>query len=541
MSDLIKTNVCSIIKNLDANIHLYTKSQLEQLFDRIRLLYTDQYNEDDNIDDILDELFVIKYTFQEPILDNTDKNIVEKYIDSCSSPEIITDNNIEIPKFSNFELDEIRDKYYEDNVNKMRPYLNDDLKTKHDHYQFLWNLPQPAQKTPEWYDQRNNVITASSGSNALGESKYGTRDEYIMEKIGEGPGFKENEFVYHGKKYEKIATKIYEHLYNSKIGEFGLVLYQNDKSDTEPVDFIGASPDGIGMTTTLDGKPNKWANYMLEIKCPFKRQISITGVVDGEICPHYYWVQCQLQMAACKCQYCHFWQCNIVEMLKDEWDAIADTYNSCVFTVEQGQKTPIEKMLTRGFVIQLFPVSRDNIPKYDRSEWYAKHIYPSNLLMTKDEYYEWYEYMKANWRTLYPDWAKDYKFMGARYWRLANCHNVTIERDIKWFNTKLPLFKAFWNDVLLYRNNDDKKALFIKEYNDKKAKNMERAAKAKATREKNKALSSTYTTETVTSTYNASPAISMKSTNATTSVFRKSQPMSVNHILNEEDMFLSES
>ena len=41
----------------------------------------------------------------------------------------------------------------------------------------------------------------------------------------------------------------------------------------EEYSFLGASPDGISMPMTLDGKINKKMGTMLEIKCPYVRKI----------------------------------------------------------------------------------------------------------------------------------------------------------------------------------------------------------------------------------------------------------------------------
>ena len=56
------------------------------------------------------------------------------------------------------------------------------------------------------------MITASGCAGAIGEIKYedSKPKSFMLEKLGLGKGFKENDFVYHGKKYEKIAILIYE-------------------------------------------------------------------------------------------------------------------------------------------------------------------------------------------------------------------------------------------------------------------------------------------------------------------------------------------
>jgi len=131
---------------------------------------------------------------------------------------------------------EDRDEHYDN----MRFNINTNLIELNNQYEKLINLPQPVQKSKEWFDLRNNMITASSCAAAIGEEKYKTIKNIIEEKIGLGKGFLENKFVYHGKKYEKIAILIYEQIYNSKVGEFGLIPHPTHT-------FLGASPDGINI------------------------------------------------------------------------------------------------------------------------------------------------------------------------------------------------------------------------------------------------------------------------------------------------------
>lgn len=386
----------------------------------------------------------------------------------------IESNNIKIDiNLTNFITVEQKDALYEEYIDKIKPLLNGNILKETQHYDFLRGLPQPVQKSPEWYELRNGMITASAAADILGESKYHTRDEMLLDKINLLPNkYQENMFVHHGKKYERIATMIYEYIYNTKVGEFGLVPYQNDHSDLEPINFIGASPDGISTCITLDGKPNHMVGRMLEIKCPLKRKILTEGEIDGGICPHYYWVQVQLQLACCKNETCDFWQCNLQEYSEDEWtmDNTEDGYSECSFTVEQNIKTHINPRLTRGCVIQLNPKTRAKVPKSDRIEWYAKYIYPSNLDMSTADYIEWSNYMEHEWKTLYPEYVDDYTFDKVLYWKLMNCHNLLIKRNIEWFNSKVPPFKQFWKEVLELRRDTIKGQQLLDKYMAKKNK-----------------------------------------------------------------------
>ena len=339
----------------------------------------------------------------------------------------------------------------------------DEYKKIWDRYKYLLNIPQPVQRSPEWFALRNNMITASSGACVLGENKYEKPDKVLLEKIGHGEKFGENKSVHHGKKYEKIATMIYEHIYNVKVGEFGLIPHQtNERYDA--ITFIGASPDGICTNSTLDGKFSNMVGTMLEIKCPITREIKTKGIEDGEICPHYYWIQVQLQLECCDLEYCDFWQCNIKEHedFEDINSVFLDTY-----TENQDEQIQFSNNFKRGMILQFLPKNHI-LNKYEKLEWFSKYIYPPHLNMSAKEYDKWINYMINNYQKHYPDLINDYYFDKVLYWKLENSHNYKIKRDSEWFNKNLPRFKEFWDKVVLYRNNEEEKENFLK---NKKQKN----------------------------------------------------------------------
>ena len=370
-------------------------------------------------------------------------------------PKQETEINLKIP--SNFLTIEDRDEFY----NKNRQIMNNftkELKKKYDQYELLINLPQPAQKSKEWFDLRNGMITASNCGAVIGECKHQTIKSVLLDKIGLGEKYKENKFVYHGKKYEKIAIMIYEIIYNSKVGEFGLIQHQH-------LPFLGASPDGISMSLTLDGRMNNMIGRMLEIKCPPNRQITNIGTIKGSICPEYYWDQVQIQLECCNLDECDFWQCHIIEY-NTETEFINDDINDEIHTenmlwtqneqtqiTEKPIKKYIDKRIRKGMILEMLPINRSHIPKTDLIEWYGKYIYPPSILKTPAEYKEWEEYTIKNMATLYPKLIKEYKYSRTVYWKLILSHNELIIRQPNWFNTHKHMFETFWNRVLYYRTH----------------------------------------------------------------------------------------
>jgi putative phage-type endonuclease len=357
--------------------------------------------------------------------------------------------NIFIDYFNNNDK---RDEIYRNICNNI--IIPDEYLYMWKQYVYLENIPQPEQKSEEWFRMRNNFITASAGAQAIGESKYETPIELIKEKIGLGKGFMENANVYHGKKYEKIAILIYEHINNVKIGEFGLIPHIG----TPKIDFLGASPDGICTCSTLDGTFSNLVGRMLEIKCTTSRKILTEGLEDGEICPHYYWVQVQLQLECCNLQECDFWQCKIMEYEYDKWINIIKE-NKSVNTIEQNIEIKIDDTFKFGTIIELLPINKE-IPHNHKIEWYGKYIYPLKLCSI-NETVQWSNNMKINWKNLYPEYKNEYKFSKIIYWYLEKSHCYLIKRDNNWFKSNLHKFQEFWDQVEHYRNNKSAKQKLI--------------------------------------------------------------------------------
>ncbi len=343
--------------------------------------------------------------------------------------------------------------------NKDQLEVPDEYKKLVDHVEFIANIPQPEQRTKEWFDMRKNMITASCAAQAIGENPYSNQkpDDLILDKLNLGPPFLDNKFVHHGKKYEEIATKIYENIYDIKVEEYGLVPH----IAKPPVPFVGASPDGIGSKYTLSNKFSPMIGRMLEIKCPFSRKINTKGEIDGEICPHYYYCQVQQQLECCDLEFCDFWQCTLNEYFCKE-DMLNDD-TSLNYREEQDVLLNVPVNCRRGCVIQLLP--KNKITKFCLFD--AKYIYPPDINMTLYEYDQWILDEVTHLNIKYPDLMKNYVYDNVLWWKLTVCHNVTIKRDKDWFNSKLHLYKTLWDRITLYRSSKKELDKFIKEYNEK--------------------------------------------------------------------------
>lgn len=316
------------------------------------------------------------------------------------------------------------------------------------HFMKLFSTPQPEQKTKEWFDYRYNRITASDMATALDMNPYESVEGFICKKCDPNFPFLDNDFVFHGKKYEQIATMLYEHLYNSKVTEFGCL-------PSETYKILGASPDGIGSKSTLDYKFNKKLGYMLEIKCPYVRKIKNHGKIAGEICPFYYYCQVQQQLECCNLDNCDFIQCNLKEYKDRDAYLLDSNHTMDISENVDGVNVKVDNNMSRGYLLQFLPKEFKPLFDGDKHHYKSFYIYPPRLTMTQLQYDEWTLNCLNDWKIIYPEKANDYYFDKVIYWKIVNAHTVTIPRDVEWFNSILPILEETWKKVVYYREHLD--------------------------------------------------------------------------------------
>jgi len=314
-------------------------------------------------------------------------------------------------------------------------------------FEHLSTLPFDDQGTAGWFEARDKLASASDGGCIVGVNSHEAPYKFLIKKVLKPP-FSSNMFCHHGKKYEQIATMIYEFRANVSVREFGLVNHPKYY-------FLGASPDGIVSHYKLDGVSlTKEVGTMLEIKCPIVRNINLEGDIKGEICPIYYWVQVQLQLECCDLEKCDFWQVSLIEYT-DKDDFLRDTDLEEPYL---SRTSGFEK----GCVIQLLPKNRIeeiNNGEYMKVLWEsAKYIYPPKIDMTPYDYDMWIANTMANFNNICPS---GYYFDKIIYWKNVKSKCVTIERDREWFAEHLPIIENMWHLVEYFRKNEEKAKIFF--------------------------------------------------------------------------------
>ena len=228
----------------------------------------------------------------------------------------------------------------------------------------LKKIPFIEQKSAQWLQQRTGCLTATAIATVLDMDPYKYPVEILLDKCGRGTPFVDNENTHHGKKYEHIGNMFYSYRRNVNVGEYGLLFHPTYA-------FIGASPDGICSAYTADKtRLSSLVGRLLEIKFPKRRRIKTMGKLDGDICPHYYWVQVQTQLFVTKLSECDFLQCAVEEY--GNWDMyVADSATNESLSKKTG--------LERGCLIQLLPISMIGGEDTAKCLYNAKYIYPPKI------------------------------------------------------------------------------------------------------------------------------------------------------------------
>ena len=314
-----------------------------------------------------------------------------------------TSNNIQTQELNNnTENENIVETIFQNNNNNNNNLIQIKI-------EYLRTLPQPVQRTPEWYLFRHNLITASNAYKAF--ESQSTVNQLIYEKCqplkmndDKFSMVNVNSTFHWGQKYEPLSVLLYEYIYKTKIEDFGCIQHNTYK-------FLGASPDGINVDTEspLYGR-------MLEIKNIVNREI--TGIPKKE-----YWIQTQLQMEVCDLDECDFLETKFTEYqnfhefcndgqektLKDEFKGVI-----MYFSTKEGQPFYVYKPLQITDYTEIDNWEEKTIEKYESEE--------HNML-----------------------WIKNH------YWKLEKLSCVLILRNRKWFQDNIVQLEKVWNIILKER------------------------------------------------------------------------------------------
>jgi putative phage-type endonuclease len=274
----------------------------------------------------------------------------------------------------------------------------------------LQNIPQPKQKTEEWYKFRYNIISASNLWKAV--STETNVNSLIYEKcapfsmVQSNFGNNTSSAMHWGNKYEPVTVMVYEHMYNTKLGEFGCIQHPQYQ-------YIGASPDGINIDPSNDRY-----GRMVEIKNIVNREI--TGIPKEE-----YWVQTQIQMETCDLDECDFVETRFLEYPNEDAFHEDQTHE---------YKGVILCFTERVLINQQV---KSNTPLYVYLEVDAP--------LTKESLDVWRQQQKEIQK------SNNMVLFDTHYWYLEEFSCVYIPRNREWFEDAIPKIHEVWNTILKER------------------------------------------------------------------------------------------
>jgi putative phage-type endonuclease len=286
--------------------------------------------------------------------------------------------------------------------------------------QTLRDIPQPVQRTPEWYQFRWNLITASNAWKAF--ESQSTINQLIYEKcqpLKDLPNDEDvkkmintNTSLHWGQKYEPLSVMLYEYIYNSKVEDFGCIQHPFYK-------FIGASPDGI----IIKSETGRYGR-MLEIKNIVNRVIN--GIPKKE-----YWVQMQLQMEVCDLDDCDFLETKFIEYT--DYQSYKNDSSLAIFNGEEFNSYSTTKDGSYKGIITHFYTS-EGTPYYE--------YMPLNL-WTPDDVSNWEETTVKK----YESKPYNYMFIKFIYWKLEKLSCVLVLRNKEWFKNNVGQLEKVWKII----------------------------------------------------------------------------------------------
>jgi hypothetical protein len=315
----------------------------------------------------------------------------------------------------------------------------------------LDSIPKVEQRTPEWYEQRHNVISASSISKVLGSGKK----DILLEKIGIERPFLTNDAIVNGIVFEIVSQTLYETRNALTISEYGCIPH--DKHN-----FIGASPDGvvhdldyIDMYNTDFSKlvtihPNLTVDMislfgrLLEIKNPTSRELKNKIKSD-------YQKQITTQQEVCKLYMCDYLE-NKYNLYNDLDEFLEDCF--CFDSVSDLTPPEIDNYV-KNHNIPLDNINKEGnekgvIIQFGNGEAYTSSLFDMKTLYTKNTINEWITSETTKFAEL---GFTDTKVM---YWSVKDYNLIVSSFNENEWNSLLNASRELWATILEERLMSDK-------------------------------------------------------------------------------------
>jgi hypothetical protein len=326
-------------------------------------------------------------------------------------------------------------------------------------------IPIIEQKSPEWFKQRETMISASDAGYFLKKCGASRALDSLKIKIGlknyvnsSAPP------LMHGNTYEDVTRAIYESRNCVTVTEYGIL--------SSPTSCIGASPDGIvtacnAQTFECQSKYGR----LLEIKNPYSREI------DVNVKPEYM-VQILQQQYTCVLPICDFVETTIVDAncntnnsnykpyitLNDMLIDRLDTSNTVALQRVKNKNIPIKNLNKFGNEKGLVVWFQKKIAEGDIRNKYI--LYPLNMPYEEMAIQKWIVDTKSEQFNL------GFEYVTVKYWRLDVYSEKTVVYDQKIFEGDyVPKLKDVWNVIVkckMLKAKGENVALYIEDLENRK-------------------------------------------------------------------------
>lgn len=317
--------------------------------------------------------------------------IKNAYLDNISD-ELLTLVEKTINKYFTYILP---NRSYSIHTVKYTPNINS-IKDK---LHYLTNVPQPDQRTNEWYIFRHECLTASSIWKAF--STQGNINQLIYNKcipldVNKYSNINLESPLHWGQKYEDVSIQWYENSFKTKVDDFGCIKHKN-------IPYLAASPDGINTDEASDRY-----GRMVEVKNIVNRKIN-------QIPKFEYWIQMQVQMEVCELNECDFLETRFIE-----YDSYNDFINDGSFNYTKNNKY-------KGVCVLFFDCNSQ--PIYEYQPWNCSHddfITWNNNILDKHKNNIWFKNI---------------------YWYLDEVSVVLVPRNKLWFSAAKLILDKLWETI----------------------------------------------------------------------------------------------
>jgi hypothetical protein len=257
----------------------------------------------------------------------------------------------------------------------------------------LLNRKQIEQRTPEWYAQMTQIVSASELGNLFASQRI--RAKMVMSKtVPYQPRFQplavpsDSMAAFDwGIRFEPVVKQIYEHKYGAAVKELGRMIHPTYEK-------CSASPDGLVYSCPK----NERAGRLVEIKCPVTREI------DGTV-PKDYYAQMQMQLHVTGLKVCDY----VEAVFASKYNAMAEKEGPGVYNGYIALVRHAEMRGDQEFYYVYSPVNADD--------------------------------------TWQPEMGEGEHIMEMIPWRLLQWSEQKVARSEEWWESIRPVIDVFWEDV----------------------------------------------------------------------------------------------